>query len=186
MGYQGPNILTDPLAFWGPRGIATDADGLIYLTDTGNKRIQVFDADGVFVRQIASGGSDNGQIDEPAGIAVSQVNGYVYVADTWNTRISVFRPDGTFVRQWTVDGWFAQSNERPYIALDAQDNVYVTDPEAFRVIVFDSLGKFLYTFGDFESISLAGGIEVNNEGQLFISDTLAGSIKRYQIGDITP
>jgi len=180
-GYQGPNILTDPLAFWGPRGIDVDSAGLVYLADTGNKRIQVFDAQGKFIRQLGSGGSADGQLDEPAGVVVSKNTGNVYVADTWNQRVSVYSATGDFVKQWPVDAWFAQSNERPYIALDNQDNVYVTDPEAFRVIVFDKDGKFLYTFGDFETIKLAGGLAINDQGQLFLSDTGAGTIQRYDI-----
>ncbi len=185
-GYQGPNILTDPLAFWGPRGIAVDDKGSVYLADTGNKRVQVFDAQGKFVQQIGSDGNADGQLDEPAGVAISKTTGNIYVADTWNQRISVFSSSGGFVKQWPVEAWFAQSNERPYIALDNSDNVYVTDPEALRVIVFDSAGNFLYTFGDFNTISLAGGVVMNDQGQLFLSDTAAGTILRYSLSGSPP
>lgn len=184
-GYQGPNVTTDPLALWGPRGIALDANGSVYLTDTGNKRVQVFDGTGKFVRQLGSAGSDKGQLDEPVGIAVGK-SGNVYVADTWNQRIDVFDSNGVAIRQWQVDAWFAQTDERPYLALDANENVYVTDPEAFRVIVFNSTGTFLYTFGDFSTIKLAGGIAVTNDGTLYLSDTESGTIQRYDVKALTP
>jgi DNA-binding beta-propeller fold protein YncE len=37
-----------PGQFNTPRGIAIDAQGLVYVADSGNRRIQVFDADGTF------------------------------------------------------------------------------------------------------------------------------------------
>ncbi|GAB4481209.1 MAG: hypothetical protein Kow00124_28720 [Anaerolineae bacterium] len=177
-GVEGPNQLSDPFAFWGPRGIAVDRQGIVYVADTGNKRIQSFDGEGGFLRQIGSGGSFDGQLDEPAGLAVGP-DGLIYVADTWNQRIQVFSPGGLFVRQWLVEGWFAQTNERPYIAVDGAGSVYVTDPEAFRVIVFNGVGEYLYSFGDFSTIGLAGGIAVDDEGNLYISDTANGTIQRY-------
>lgn len=178
-GFEGPNQVTEPLAFWGPRGIAVDDQGNIYLADTGNKRVQVFDQDGFFVRQIGSGGPLEGQLDEPVGLALDGARN-LYVADTWNQRIEVFTPDGLYVRQWPFEGWFAQTNERPYISIDQQGNVYVTDPEAFRVVVFTGSGQYLYSFGDFNVISLVGGI-VADDGKLFIVDTGAGTIQRYNL-----
>ena len=80
-----------PDAFYGPRGIATDAEGRVYVADTGNKRIVVFDADGNAITEFGSTGFDPGQFDEPVGVTVDR-NGTVYVVDTWNQRIQTFRP----------------------------------------------------------------------------------------------
>lgn len=182
-GFEGPNLVGEPLAFWGPRAIEVDDQGTIYLADTGNKRIQVFNDKGFSVRQIGSGGVLEGQLDEPVGIALSD-DGLLYVADTWNQRIQVFTTDGMFMRSWYVDAWFAETNERPFLDVDAQGNVYVTDPEAFRVIVFDSFGQYLYSFGDYTTLNLAGGILVDDEGYLYITDTAAGTIKRYALNSV--
>src|SRR5574341_522945 len=180
-GFEGPNQFDEPLAFWGPRGIAIDDDGNVYLADTGNKRIQVFDVKGFFARQIGTGGPEVGQLDEPVGLAFGP-DGNLYVADTWNQRIEVFTPDGLFVREWVFEGWFAQTNERPYLTVDQSGNVYVADPEAFRIVVFDSQGQYLYSFGDFNIITLVGGLVSDGEGRLFVVDTGAGTIQRYNLG----
>ena len=50
--------------FNGIRGIASDAQGNLYVADAGNKRIQVFDGDGTFKSQIAN-------IGVPQAICVS-------------------------------------------------------------------------------------------------------------------
>lgn len=177
-GVPGPNLLDDPFALWGPRGIEVDEEGRVYVADTGNKRILVYSADGDFIRQIGSGGGLDGQLDEPAGLAIGP-DGALYVADTWNQRVQVFSAEGVFLRNWALDGWFAQTNERPYLVVDGAGNVYVGDPEAFRVIVFDSFGNFQYTFGDFTTVQTVGGLAVSDQGVLYLSDVAGGVVQAY-------
>ena len=99
----------------------------MYVADTGNKRIAVFDADGNFLTDFGSQGFEPGQFDEPVGVAVGD-DGTVYVADTWNQRVQTFTPsqDGLSfspLAQWDVNGWFGQSLEnKPFIAVDPQNH----------------------------------------------------------------
>ena len=70
--------------------------------------------------------------------------GLVYVADTWNQRVQVFQPDGnrdyTFLREWPIAGWYGQSLEnKPYLALDGQGRVYLTDPEGYAVEIVGTM-----------------------------------------------
>ena len=130
---------------WGPRGLAVDANDRLFVTDTGNKRVLIFDSEGNYIGQFGSVGMDAGQFDEPVGIAINS-QGQVIVADTWNQRIQVFSPDvsGTAyysILSWDVSGWFSQSlDNKPFLAVDQNSNVYITDPEGIRVLVFDSQG----------------------------------------------
>ena len=41
-GYFGAE--ENPDGFWGPRGIIVDSENRVYIADTGNKRIAVFDS----------------------------------------------------------------------------------------------------------------------------------------------
>lgn len=179
-GFEGPSQIGSAQAFWGPRGVTVDSEGRVYVADTGNKRIMVFNRDGQFLRQIGGPGGLQGELDEPVGLDFGP-DGLLYVADTWNQRVQVFSSDGLSVREWLVEAWFGQSNERPYLAVDAQGTVYVTDPDASRVIVFNGMGEYLYSFGDYITIGLAGGILVDDEGHLYLSDTERGAILRYDI-----
>ena len=61
--------------FYGPRGLAFH-DGELYVTDTGNERVQVFTPDGTFVRMFGTIGSDLGNLLEPVGIAVTMTERY--------------------------------------------------------------------------------------------------------------
>ena len=168
-----------PDAFWGPRAIAIDGRGRIYVSDTGNKRIVVFDANGQSLATFGTAGSDPSQFDEPVGLAVS-ADGTVYVADTWNQRIQEFCSGATgntftFVRQWAISGWFGQSiDNKPFLAVDAKGRLYVTDPEGYRVLVFDQQGKFLTTWGDFgtdnSSFGIAAALAIDPAGKIYVTD----------------
>ncbi len=169
-----------PDAFWGPRGIVVDGQGHVYVSDTGNKRVVVFDANGQSLSVIGSAGSDPGQFDEPVGLAVTSDGKTLYVADTWNQRIQQFSADATgntysFVRQWPVSAWYGQSiDNKPFLALDAKGRLYTTDPEGYRVLVFDSQGKFLTTWGDFGtdngSFALAAALAIDPSGTIYATD----------------
>src|SRR5207249_499399 len=58
------------LGFYGPRAVAVDERGSVYIADTGNKRIVVTDGDGVFLYQWGHGGNEPGAFNEPIGLAV--------------------------------------------------------------------------------------------------------------------
>ncbi len=168
-----------PDAFWGPRAIVIDGQGRVYVSDTGNKRIVVFDQNGQSLTSFGTSGSDPGQFDEPVGLAVAN-DGQVYVADTWNQRIQQFSYAAAtntynFVRQWPISAWFGQSiDNKPFMALDAKGRLYVTDPEGYRVLVFDSQGKFLTTWGDFgtdnASLGLAAALAIDANGNITVTD----------------
>jgi len=187
-GYFG--TAEKPEAFWGPRGLAIDASGRIFVTDTGNKRVVVFDKDGNYIAQFGSAGADPGQFDEPVGIALD-AQGNVYVADTWNQRMQVFSqdPTGTVftpIAQWDISGWYGQSlDNKPFVAVDAQQHVFVTDPEASRILEFDNKGAFIRTWGDpgtgLDGIGLAAGIALDAEGHVWVSDAGNNRLLRYSL-----
>ncbi|HQV63685.1 MAG TPA: NHL repeat-containing protein, partial [Anaerolineales bacterium] len=181
-----------PDSFYGPRGLAVDAEGRVYVSDTGNKRIVVFDANGNFITQFGSAGFDPGQFDEPVGVAVDK-NGTVYVADTWNQRIQTFIPiesetELSFVpgKQWDVYGWFGQSlDNKPFIAVDDNLHVFITDPDGYRVQEFDNDGTLIRTWGDFgdtnSSFGLASGIAVDPDGNVWVTDGVYNRMMRFAL-----
>lgn len=181
-----------PEAFYGPRGLAVDAEGRVYVADTGNKRIVVFDASGKFITQIGSVGFEPGQFDEPVGIAVDK-NGTLYVVDTWNQRVQTFTPFMTenflsFLpeKQWDVYGWFGQSlDNKPFIAVNDDLHVFITDPEGFRVMEFDQDGNIVRTWGEygntFSTFGLASGIAVDPDGRIWVTDGAFNRMMRFTL-----
>ncbi len=173
-----------PGAFYGPRGVAIAPDGTVYVTDTGNKRVQVFTADGVYLRMWGSVGSSPGQLNEPVGIALGP-DGNLYVADTWNYRVQVLDPLGQPVRQWPIAGWNnPMAEEKPYLAVDRAGLVYVTDPGHYRVLVFSAEGEYLYSFGQFgfetTGFVLPMGVAVGPDGALYVTDSGAHRVAVFR------
>ena len=81
--------------FINPGGLALDATGGLYVTDTINNRIQQFSSAGTFVRAWGTRGTGNGAFRTPADIAISP-NTDVYVADALNERVQRFSAAGVF------------------------------------------------------------------------------------------
>ena len=171
----------NPGGFWGPRDLALDDEGDLYVTDTGNKRIQRFSADGEFVTSYALGGETLG-FNEPVGLAADGEGGF-YVADTWNRRIVHLGPDMTPVGEWPVESWEGESlMNKPYLAVGG-DYIYAADPEAYRILVFDRQGKIVLTFGRYGSdaagLNLPTGLATDREGRLWVTDSTNHRLLRF-------
>ncbi len=178
-----------PFAIWGPRDIAIDSKGQLFITDTGNKRIVVYDTNGNYVTQFGSVGLEPGQLDEPVGVSVDKA-GSVYIADTWNQRIQVMAPDvnGTYMplKNWEIAAWYGQSlDNKPFLAVDNNGNLYATDPEGYRVLHFTTTGTFINYFGDFgpgdNQFNLPTGIISDGKGGVWIADAGNNRILHYTL-----
>jgi len=198
--YEKKRIQISAVASWGsygggsgqfnyPKGIALDAEGRVYVTDSQNHRVEVFDADGRFLRQWGSQGNAPGQFQEPWGIAVDK-EGNVYVADTWNHRIQKFDAQGRFVQQWGIFGDTAGvlgATNVFYgprdIVLDSEGNLLVSDTGNKRILKFTPDGKFLAQWGG--GGALDGqfrepvGLAVDKDGNIYVADTWNQRIQKF-------
>ena len=185
-GFDAPSSPAD--GFWGPRDAAIGAGGRVYVADTGNKRIRVYTLDGltaVHQFDIGKGGSGAGELDEPSGLAVHS-DGRLFVADTWNRRIAVFDTEGNHLENFRVRGWYEDTFNRPYLALDEDRQfLYISDPASKRILVYHPSGDCVGSFGqegDMGSIGQfkgIGGIDVDGAGSIYVSDSAAGKIYKF-------
>lgn len=169
--------------FFGPRDVLILPDGNLLVTDTGNHRLQIFDPEGNFKQSLGSQGTLPGQYYEPVGIAAGR-DGSIYVVDTWNGRIQKLGPDYMPASEWTVDAWYGESiNNKPYLAISPDDYVYVTDPEGYRVLIFDGDGNYVGRFGQFsndvDGFALPNGIMADGNGDIFVADAGNNRILKY-------
>ncbi|MGH2536735.1 MAG: 6-bladed beta-propeller, partial [Candidatus Promineifilaceae bacterium] len=168
--------------FFGPRDILMRPDGNLLVTDTGNHRLQLLDPNGNFLQAVGGPrpGSELGSFSEPVGLAAGP-DGTAFVADTWNGRIQQLSADLSPLTSWPVDAWFGQSTiNKPYLATDEAGRLYVTDPEGYRVLIFDVAGAFLGRLGDYstgsDGFGLPTGVAAGASGRIFVADAANGQI----------
>ncbi len=90
-GHASSALAQEPGQFRSPWGVAVDENGDVFVTDTGNQRIQKFDREGNFITQWGGFGNGEGQFNFPYGIAVD-TRGTVFAVDSGNMRIQQFTP----------------------------------------------------------------------------------------------
>ena len=125
--------------YWqGPQGtLAIDAAGRVYVPDTANHRIQVFNANGAFQRSFGSQGVGDTQFECPSGVAINPVNQDILVVDPCNQRVQIFSNAWQYKTTLGVTG-VAGSSERHFnspsgVAVDANGGIYVADTNNYRV-----------------------------------------------------
>jgi sugar lactone lactonase YvrE len=113
--WGGPG--TQPGQFSGASAVAVDNGSHVYVADTNNHRVQRFDADGRFERELGAG-----VLVAPTGVAADE-RGNVFVADTDAHRVVHFDHNGTVLHQW---GDAATLPGPTGIAVDRAGSVFVT------------------------------------------------------------
>jgi hypothetical protein len=102
--------------------------------------------------------------------------------------VQVFEPDASglvyqSVKMWDVDAWSSDSlDNKPFLALDENSSVYLTDPDRGRVIVFDSEGQFQRIWGGFDNsfmMNVISGITIGDDGSVWVSDALSNTLLKF-------
>ncbi|XP_065092219.1 RING finger protein nhl-1 [Ochlerotatus camptorhynchus] len=176
---------SEPGSFTWPRGISVGPDNSIVVADSSNHRVQVFDSNGIFVKEFGQYGNGDGEFDCLAGVAVNRIGQFI-IADRYNHRIQVLDPAGRFLRsfgsQGTADGKF---NYPWGITTDALGFIYVCDKENHRIQVFQSDGTFIGKFGsggkEEGQLEHPHYIAVSNTNRVIVSDS---NNHRIQIFDV--
>jgi DNA-binding beta-propeller fold protein YncE len=119
--------LTTPGDFSKPTGVAVDAEGNLYVADTYNNRIEIFDADGQFVSTFGKAGDGPGYFARPKGVAIDGDN-HIWVADGQQDRVSVFNKEGQLLISLGGHGLLpGQFQGLVGITIDKRNRVFTTE-----------------------------------------------------------
>ena len=170
-----------------PHGVAVDGSGNLYVADYNNHRVQKFDSSGNYVMTIGDTGNpgfDNSRFHFPVDVAVDST-GNIYVTDSVNRRVQKFDSSGNYLLTIGVTGeggddnnHFSEVSGPDYIAVDSNNNVYVSDPNPnSRVQIFNSSGTYIATMGetgvagtDNDHFNQPADIAFNSAGNIFVVD----------------
>jgi sugar lactone lactonase YvrE len=140
----------------------------IYVSDTGNQRIQVFDAEGNPLFRFGERGTDPGQFLFPYGLAVTAER--LFVADLYRSRILTFDLEGNFLGYFAEAAREAGKLQAPGALLLVGDRLYVTDIKRSRVLIFDVADEsLLQEIGMEEDILAPNGLAVDAAGYIYVA-----------------
>lgn len=131
-----------------PLAVAVDAKGRIYVSDSGRRRLLVYDADGHPLRRIGDS-RRAAAFKSLMGVTVDERTGLVYAADWIDRSIKVFTAGGRLVRRFPKDpgdhGLFGPLGFTPFGLARRGRDVYATSNDG--VYRFSAQGKLLKKIG---------------------------------------
>jgi hypothetical protein len=169
-----------------PVDVAADNTSDVFVTDSGNSRVQRFSHSGAFETAWGTLGSDPGQFLSPAGIDTDGTN--VYVADQGNHRVQKFDASGTHLL--TFGSGAAGNSDLDLsapsdVAVAANGNVFVTEINSSEVTELEADGDFVRRWGGLAQLSSPRGI-VTDGSHLWVADTGNNRIVRYDMDGTDP
>ncbi|UCG78484.1 MAG: SMP-30/gluconolactonase/LRE family protein [Nitrospirota bacterium] len=163
---SGPGQLREPSA------LAVDAEGLIYVADTGNNRINVMGKDGRTIATWDSKSVRGLKLNEPTGVAVYENR--VYVADAFNDKIYVFLKTGKLIDEFGERGNGPKQFSNPGGIAVHQGIVYVADTDNDRVQAFSLDGIYLHSIGKsgkgLGEMRSPTDVDVDHRGYIYVSE----------------
>ena len=130
------NIIGKKHGLANPWGVTCESTGNVYVADSRNHRIQVFTANGKFLRKFGCRGKGEGELDFPVGVAVDS-RGKIFIGERENHRISVFTTKGEFVKSCGQCGRRPGEFDHPrWLAVDDCGVLCVCDNGNGRVQIY--------------------------------------------------
>lgn len=127
-------------SFWFPNGIAVDSSDDVYVADSNDGRLAIFDSKGKLAGSVQRGVGD-GDLGLPRGVAIH--GDRLYVVDTTAQAVKVYDIGGgaaevpSYIGSFGVEGFEDGAFQYPNgIAIDGDGRIYVTDRENNRVQVW--------------------------------------------------
>lgn len=166
------------LGMYSPRGLFVDSSGALYVADTGRGRVLKLASTGQLLGEFKG----SGQLAQPVAVAATG-DGTMYVADAEKHCLWVLDTKDGVLRSWATMP--STTFDAPRIAIGPRGELYVTDPRAGVIRVFDQQGLTLAELGmpgaGSGQFNVPTGIRVDSQGQLWVADTGNKRVQRWII-----
>lgn len=142
-------------------------NGELYVTDSANHWIHVYDRDLNFLRQFGRNGTANGYFKIPQHV-IADEDGTLYITDCFNHRIQVMSPTGQFIH--SIQKVDVRRNVYPRTPVTVRIHMgllYITECER-SVSIFTKSGKFIANFGQ-SYLDHPEGIDIDEDGYIYIT-----------------
>ncbi len=168
---------TDNEHFTNPRGVYATTEA-IYVADTGNNRVMVYDLDQNFKFQIGNltAGIETNEFNVPSDVFADSSS--IYVVDTDNHRLNIFDLEGKYIKQIGVTGTATDSDNTLNMpsGMASGDFLYIADTKNHRVTYYDEGLDYVGQIGKNEpgtsdiALHSPRGVFVDDE-RIYVADT---------------
>jgi serine/threonine-protein kinase len=170
--------------FFHPQALTLDKNDNIYISDTGNHRVRVFNSAGKVLNKFGIQGARLGEFNNPAGLTLDSDQNLL-VVDEKNYRIQIFTQKGVYKNKFGKRGTGRSEFLSPMgVTTDTKRNVFVTDRDA-RIQVFDSEGYYVTEFGtpqgNYKIMPKYYGIAMDADNRLYVTDISNCSVLVYEL-----
>lgn len=167
-----------------PTGLARDTTSKrIYVADTRQHNIAVFNDAGQLIRKIGQQGAQPGKFNAPTYLDFS--HNKLYITDTLNSRIQVFNTEGQTLNTLGKRGLYVGNLTRPKgVTVDADGNIYIVESYFDHLLIFNPNGDFLLAIGGTGSgignFFLPAGTWSDPQGRIYVADMFNGRVIIFQ------
>ncbi len=156
--------------FAAPMGVFYDKDhDEIYVADTGNNQVDVFDVEGQPLFQLTA----TYELKTPIDVAVSP-SGQIYISQMGKNYLEIFDFRGNHLADLYAPDHATIKPGR--ICFDSDGRFYMSDREGGKILVYDAEGNFQFQFGGKGEgngkFYLISGIDVDSSGRIYVSDSM--------------
>ncbi len=178
-GFRSPGSIVKP------SGIALDGKANVYVADTTQRIVQVYDSLGLYLKTIGNAK----ELERPVGVAVNKAGTRIYVVDRATNesnqhRVVIYDGDNKKVGEIGTRGSAAGDFNVPLAAaMGPDDSLHVLDSGNFRVQIFDQEGRFLRSFGQvgagLGNLARPRGLAIDGEGNIYVADASFGNFQIF-------
>jgi hypothetical protein len=158
-----------------PLAVDVSDNGQIFVADSGNSAVKVFDAKGKYLFKMNLPAKAKDNRPKPSGVAINQ--NLVYVTDMENGRVQLYHTTGKFIKTIIDSKADTKLQQiRPMgIDISLQGDIYLTDIALHRIMVYDNSGKFKFHFGqkgsENGSFLFPNDITLGTDNTVLVSDS---------------
>ena len=159
----------------GPRWLALDRQGNLYVTDWGTV-IQKRSASGKLLATLGEGAG----LDRPEGITLD-VQGNIYVVDPGNRRVVKLSPGGQLLASLGTGLGMKQPKG---IAVDSKGTIYVVDTENDRILKLAPSGELMGTLDTAWLFNRPQGVAIDGQDNVYVADSGNARIVKLSPGGV--